>query len=168
MDSTAFTSADCQRLCADLRGQFGRSFQTPEVLTPNIDAFFLEYVQRSPPHHHTFRNNFPGGFSSILACVFSGGGSAMQHSYVQIAVCGPSRSSMLTGRRPDSTHVGTGGSHRTRGSWCWCSRSACAPSALFMTLPTYLRQHGFFTAGNVSTKQSSPQRGFRDISNNDY
>jgi hypothetical protein len=46
----------------DLRAQFGRSFQTPEVLTPHMDTFFLE-----------------------------GGGSAMQHSYVQIAVCGPSR-----------------------------------------------------------------------------
>lgn len=33
-------------------------------------------------------------------------GWAMQNSYVQIAVCGPSRSSVLTGRRPDSTHVG--------------------------------------------------------------
>ena len=46
----------------DLRAQFGRSFQTPEVLTPNIDAFFLD-----------------------------GGGAAMQHSYVQVAVCGISR-----------------------------------------------------------------------------
>ena len=54
----------------DLRAQFGQSFQTPEVLSPNIDKFFLE-----------------------------NGGAAMQHSYVQIAVCGPSRASMLTGRR---------------------------------------------------------------------
>ena len=103
----------------DLRAQFGRSFKTPEVLTPHIDAFFLD-----------------------------GGGSAMQHSYVQVAVCGPSRSSMLTGRRPDTTHVGTGGSHTTRGSWCWCSRTNCAPNELFMTLPTYLRQQGYVTAGN--------------------
>jgi arylsulfatase A-like enzyme len=106
----------------DLRAQFGRSFKTPEVLTPNIDRFFID-----------------------------GGGSAMQHSYVQIAVCGPSRSSMLTGRRPDTTHVGTGGSaggNGGRGSWCWCSRSGCSGDALFMTLPTYMRQQGFVTAGN--------------------
>merc|ERR1719362_468119 len=63
----------------DLRPQFGRSFATPEVKTPNLDKFFID-----------------------------GGGSAMQHAYVQIAVCGPSRSSMLTGRRPDTTHVGVG------------------------------------------------------------
>lgn len=98
----------------DLRAQYGRSFKTPEVLTPRMDAFFLD-----------------------------GGGSAMQHSYVQVAVCGPSRSSMLTGRRPDSTHVGTG-----LGGWCWCQRSGCSPDALFITLPTYLRRHGFETAGN--------------------
>jgi iduronate 2-sulfatase len=98
----------------DLRAQFGRSFKDREVLAPNIDKFFLD-----------------------------GGGSAMQRSYVQIAVCGPSRSSMLTGRRPDTTRVGTG----ARG-WCWCQRTDCSEDSLFMTLPTYLRQHGFVTAGN--------------------
>ena len=97
----------------DLRAQYGRSFKTPEVKTPFMDAFFLD-----------------------------GGGSAMQHSYVQVAVCGPSRASMLTGRRPDSTRVGTG-----NGGWCWCERTKCAPDALFMTLPTYLRRHGYVTAG---------------------
>jgi len=50
---------------------------------------------------------------------------------------------MLTGRRPDSTHVGTG-----LGGWCWCQRSGCSPDALFMTLPTFLRRNGFVTAGN--------------------
>jgi arylsulfatase A-like enzyme len=98
----------------DLRAQFGRSFATEEVKTPHIDQFFLD-----------------------------GGGSAMQHSYVQIAVCGPSRSSMLTGRRPDTTHVGTG-----IGGWCWCQRTGCAGDKLFMTLPTWMRRHGFTTAGN--------------------
>lgn len=67
----------------------------------------------------------------------------MQHSYVQIAVCGPSRSSMLTGRRPDSTHVGTG-----KGGWCWCQRTNCTADELFMTIPTYFRKNGYVTAGN--------------------
>jgi len=98
----------------DLRPQFGRSFATPEVKTPNLDKFFLD-----------------------------GGGSAMQRAYVQIAVCGPSRSSMLTSRRPDSTHVGVG-----PGGWCWCQRSQCKQDELFMTLPTYMRQNGYLTAGN--------------------
>lgn len=54
----------------DLRPMFGASYGTEEVLTPAIDKFFMD-----------------------------GGGSAMQHSYVQIAICGPSRASILTGRR---------------------------------------------------------------------
>ena len=98
----------------DLRAQFGRSFNDLEVLTPHMDAFFID-----------------------------SGGAAMQHSYVQVAVCGPSRTSMLTGRRPDTTHVGTG----SHAGWCWCSRGNCASDSLFMTLPTYFRQHGFHTAG---------------------
>jgi iduronate 2-sulfatase len=105
----------------DLRPQFGRSFGTPEVKTPNLDKFFLD-----------------------------GGGSAMQHAYVQIAVCGPSRTSMLTGRRPDTTHVGVGpgpGGGLLAG-WCWCQRTSCKKDDLFMTLPTYMRQHGYTTAGN--------------------
>ena len=51
---------------------------------------------------------------------------------------------MLTGRRPDTTRVGTGG----QGGWCWCERTGCQADALFMTLPTYFRDHGFVTAGN--------------------
>jgi iduronate 2-sulfatase len=97
----------------DLRPQFGKAFATPEVKTPNMDSFFLDR-----------------------------GGSAMQLSYVQMAVCGPSRSSMLTSRRPDSTHVGVG-----VGNWCWCQRSQCDANSSFLTLPLYMRQHGYVTAG---------------------
>jgi arylsulfatase A-like enzyme len=61
------------------------NFGTPEVITPNINQFFV-----------------------------LGNGSAFQHSYVQFAWCGPSRASVLTSRRPDSTHAGPG-----HGSWCW-------------------------------------------------
>mgnify|MGYP000321056365 CR=1 FL=1 len=64
----------------DLRPLFGESYGVEEVLTPNIDKHFLH-----------------------------SNGSAMQNSYVQIAVCGPSRASILTGRRPDTTRVGVQG-----------------------------------------------------------
>ena len=70
----------------------------------------------------------------------------MQHSYVQIAVCGPSRASLLTSRRPDTTYVGT--MPPFLGDWCWCQRTNCTDGELFMTLPTYFRQHGYVSEGN--------------------
>ena len=96
----------------DLRPS-GPAFNAPEIFTPNIDKHFIE-----------------------------GNGSAFQHSYVQFAWCGPSRSSILTSRRPDSTHAGPG-----KGSWCWCQRTNCNETDLFMSLPAYFQQHGFVTAG---------------------
>ena len=114
----------------DLRPQFGRSYHNTEVLAPNIDNFFLD-------------NN----------------GSSFQHAYVQIAVCGPSRASMLTGRRPDTTHTfrgekgrpGTAGLNN-KGAWCWCRRTNCGNNAenltdLFYTLPQYFQKEGYLTAG---------------------
>ena len=94
---------------------FGKSFGVEEVLTPHMDKHFT-----------------------------AGGGSAMQHSYVQIAVCGPSRVSILTGRRPDTTTAGVSG---TVLKWCWCQRGKCEADALFMTLPTWFAQHGYITSG---------------------
>jgi hypothetical protein len=105
----------------DLRPEFGDSFDNKEVLTPHMDKHFT-----------------------------NGGGSAMQHSYVQIAVCGPSRASILTGRRPDTTTCGTNGNgpRGPKAGWCWCQRTKCDTNDLFMTLPTWFAQHGYVTAGN--------------------
>jgi iduronate 2-sulfatase/deleted-in-malignant-brain-tumors protein 1 len=120
----------------DLRPMFGESFAYPEVLTPNMDAHFT-----------------------------NGGGSAMQHSYVQVAVCGPSRASILTGRRPDTTTVGVVANGPL--SWCWCQRTKCQEDALFMTLPTYFAENGFVTSGTGKifhpdgcTKMRGPFRSF--------
>ena len=103
----------------DLRPMFGSSYGYPEVLTPNMDKYFT-----------------------------NGGGSAMQHSYVQIAVCGPSRASILTGRRPDTTTVNDLSPGTQSNGWCWCKRGNCEKDALFMTLPTWFAQNGFLTSGN--------------------
>ena len=35
-------------------------------------------------------------------------------------------------------------------SWCWCQRG------MFMTLPTYFRQHGYTTAGGGKLFVSTP------------
>lgn len=62
--------------------------------------------------------------------------------------------------RPDTTHVGTGGV-----GWCWCQRTGCKSDSLFITLPTYMRQHGFVTAGNGKlfhpVSASAPRYGGR-------
>ena len=63
-------------------------------------------------------------------------GTVMQHSYVQQAVCGPSRASILTGRRPDTTQS------QFPYSWCWSVRGQ------FTTLPHYFREEGYITAGS--------------------
>jgi len=52
-------------------------------------------------------------------------------------VCGPSRSSLLTGRRPDSTHINAAPPN----SWCWCQRGE------FTTFPRHFKNNGYITAG---------------------
>ena len=64
-------------------------------------------------------------------------GLVFRRHYVQVAVCGPSRSSLLTGRRPDSTNINAAAPN----SWCWCQRGE------FMTLPHYFKNNGYVTGG---------------------
>ena len=52
--------------------------------------------------------------------------------------------------------------------WCWCQRSECKDDELFMTLPTYLAQHGFATSGtgkiyhpDACTRMSQPDFGLK-------
>jgi iduronate 2-sulfatase len=62
-------------------------------------------------------------------------GQAMQinRAYCQQALCNPSRSSMLTGRRPDSTGI-------------WCnSVHFREPSPNVTTLPLWFKEHGYTT-----------------------
>ncbi len=59
----------------------------------------------------------------------------LKRAYVQEAICSPSRTSFLTGRRPDTTQVYMMGQYfRKRGGD-------------FTTLPQYFKQHGYLTAG---------------------
>jgi len=58
-----------------------------------------------------------------------------RRAYVQQAVCSPSRTSMLTGRRPDTTRV-IDLIHYWR-----------QVAGNFTTLPEYFKQHGYKTAG---------------------
>eukprot|EP00729_Bicosta_minor_P023523 gene23522-21463_t len=62
-------------------------------------------------------------------------GMVFLNAYCQAALCGPSRSSLLTGRRPDTTHVRTIGPYwRTVGG-------------NFTSLPEHFRLNGYSTHG---------------------
>jgi hypothetical protein len=58
-------------------------------------------------------------------------------AYCQQAVCGPSRASLMSGRRPDSTQMWNfeGGFRRTEGADKW------------RTWPEYFKSRGYYTAG---------------------
>ena len=59
----------------------------------------------------------------------------LKRSYVQYAVCGPSRTSLMTGRRPDTTQV-----HDIITYW----RNA---GGNFTTIPQYFKENGYTTVG---------------------
>jgi iduronate 2-sulfatase len=60
-------------------------------------------------------------------------GLQFDRAYCQQAVCNPSRSSMLTGRRPDSLKIWNNGTHFRDG--------AAGPDV--MTLPLWFKEHGY-------------------------
>ena len=59
----------------------------------------------------------------------------LKRAYVQQAVCSPSRTSLLTGRRPDTTHV-----HDLQHYFRTVAGN-------FTTIPQYFKQHGYITTG---------------------
>ena len=60
------------------------------------------------------------------------------NAWVQCATCGVSRSSLLTGRRPDTTQVLENGK---------CPFTTDPRHKDWVSLPQYFRNHGFTTAG---------------------
>ena len=111
----------------DLRPRFGSAqhlYAHPEVKAPRLEALVADR-----------------------------GATAFRKAFVNIAVCGPSRASMLTSRRPDTTRVGVGrvvhDNRGTNGAWCWCRRTDCRNGSLFMTLPTYFREAGGYATAGV-------------------
>ncbi|XP_065194417.1 ulvan-active sulfatase-like [Sycon ciliatum] len=63
-------------------------------------------------------------------------GTMFRRNYVQQAVCSPSRTSLLTGRRPDTTHI--------YDLWTYFRSAGCNVT----TLPQFFKQQGYKTAGH--------------------
>ena len=65
---------------------------------------------------------------------------AFDNAYCQQAVCGPSRASLLSGRRPDTTEMWNfkGGFRETKGATSW------------NTWPEWFKKHGYYTKGGES------------------
>ena len=69
----------------------------------------------------------------------------LTNAYTQVALCGPSRSSFMTGRRPDTTR-------------CYVSEDKVRESIPdIVTMPQYFKQHGYLTLG--AGKVFHPGRG---------
>ena len=73
----------------------------------------------------------------IDALAASDGAVLFERAYVQDAICCPTRSSFLTGRRPDTTRV-----------WDLKTQFRNAPGApLWKTLPQAFKDKGYITSG---------------------
>jgi iduronate 2-sulfatase len=76
-------------------------------------------------------------------------GSVFQRAYCSQAVCGPSRNSFMTGRRPHHTNVdatNTGDDFRTVGM-----DAAGKEGSQWITMPEHFKQHNFTTLGGGKT-----------------
>lgn len=74
----------------------------------------------------------------------------MKHAYVQLPLCGPSRASFMTGRRPDTTHV-----YDLSDYW----RTVGGP---FETIPEHFKLNGYRTAGMGKIFHSGSSSGNDD------
>ena len=74
----------------------------------------------------------------------------LKKAYVQQAVCSPSRTSLLTGRRPDTTHV-----YDLIQYWRDVGGN-------FTTIPQYFKEHGYYTAGMGKVFHPDSSSGYDD------
>ena len=106
-------------------GRLNVLFLAADDMRPEIGAFLGEDFP-SPVHPKIHTPNFDA---------LAGRSLLLKRAYVQLPLCAPSRTSLLTGRRPDTTHVYT-----LREYW----RNV---SGNFTTLPQYFKQNGYESIG---------------------
>ncbi len=108
----------------DLRAEIGPTVETNPAYNPNIRTPNLDKLAR---------------VSVVL-----------KHAYAQYPLCDPSRTSMLTSRRPDTTRVYSK------------ERYFRTHNLNFTTMPQYFKQHGYRTVGMGKVFHHGMQSGFDD------
>ncbi len=107
-------------------GQGGRASAFEKVAPPNVLFIMADDFRFEPgvfPENQLAPNLHRLAKKSLL----------FERAYCQQAVCNPSRSSMLTGRRPDSLGIWCNGIHFRE------------KNPDIMTLPLWFKQHGYVT-----------------------
>ena len=101
-------------------------FIVSDDLRPQLNAYQGEY---SPNPYSAFRMHTPA-LDALAARSL-----VLTRAYAQFSVCGPSRASFMTGRRPDTTQV-----------WdLW--RYWREAGGNFTTIPQFFKDNGYLTAG---------------------
>ena len=75
-----------------------------------------------------------------------------EQAYCQVAICSPSRASLLTGRRPDTNHV-----------WLISSDEYWRKFTNATTIPQYFKENGYVSAGMGKIFHPGPPSGNDDI-----
>ena len=75
-----------------------------------------------------------------------------ERAYCQVAVCSPSRASLLTGRRPDTNHV-----------WQIAADEYWRNYTNATTIPQYFKENGYISAGMGKIFHPGPASGFDDV-----
>jgi hypothetical protein len=116
----AYSHVHADLIADDLRPEMAGPYAQKQAITPNIDAFAA-----------------------------SAGAITFSNAYCQQAVCGPSRNSFMSGRRPHHTNVmgtRTGSDFRISGT-----DAAGLPGANWTTCPEHFKKNGFTTLGGGKT-----------------
>ena len=99
-------------------------FIVSDDMRPQLNSYGRDFPSKVSPKMHT------PGLDRLAKRSFLAG-----RAYVQYAMCGPSRTSLLTGRRPDTTHV-YDNLHYFR-----------HVGGNFTTLPQYFKDNGYLSVG---------------------
>ena len=109
-------------------------------LRPELGAYGADYV--STPNIDSLASK------SVL----------FERAYCQVAVCSPSRASLLTGRRPDTNHV-----WRISDDEYWRTTNNATNAT---TIPQYFKENGYISIGMGKIFHPGTPGGNNDVSNN--